>query len=107
MSTRFLVLVVALLLGTRCSLLRGVEPRPTKGVDLNTATVDEIAALPGLSEVEAERIVGERPFASEDEVVRRGLVTHEQLRRFDEQTYVSRPPVGAEPDVCTRIPSPP
>lgn len=101
--SRGLVLVVILLLsgGSGCSVVRKVERRPAHGVDLNTATAEEIAALPGLSESEAERIIRERPFESEDELVRRGLVTHEQLTRFDDRTYVSRKRAGDAPDACT------
>ncbi|HVH98310.1 MAG TPA: helix-hairpin-helix domain-containing protein [Enhygromyxa sp.] len=37
-------------------------------VDINTATLDEIASLPGIGPVLAERLVAGRPYASVDEL---------------------------------------
>ncbi|MFO7562229.1 MAG: helix-hairpin-helix domain-containing protein [Enhygromyxa sp.] len=39
-------------------------------VDLNSASIDELASLPGIGPVIAERIVAGRPYASVDELLR-------------------------------------
>ncbi|HUF06130.1 MAG TPA: SLBB domain-containing protein [Candidatus Binatia bacterium] len=51
-------------------------------VNLNTATPDELEALPGIGAVTVEKIIAarqERPFASLDDAVQRGVIHRGQL----------------------------
>ena len=51
-------------------------------VDLNTASADELDALPGIGPVTVEKIVaarGEQPFATLDEMVTRKVLTNAQV----------------------------
>src|SRR5581483_5375186 len=43
------------------------------GVDLNTATEQEIAKLPGINKLMAKRIVASRPFLSVNDLIRVGV----------------------------------
>jgi len=88
-AARFLAIVVLL---SGCSLLERVLVRPpSSGVDLNLASRDEIAELPGLGEVDAERIIEHRPYDEIGEIVQRGVVSPEQFEKFANRVYVSRP----------------
>ena len=88
------VVAVALLLSgaTACGLYGGVIPRrPPTGVDLNRASAGQIADLPGLSESDAERIIGNRPYAAKEDLVRRGVLTEERFEAIRDRVYLSRP----------------
>jgi helix-hairpin-helix protein len=85
---------IALLLSalTACSMYGRVIPhRPPTGIDLNRATAEQIAGLPGLSEADAERIVGNRPYATKDDLVRRGVLTEERFEAIQDRVYLSQP----------------
>jgi helix-hairpin-helix protein len=87
-------IAIALLLSalTACSMYGRVIPhRPPTGIDLNRATAEQIADLPGLSEADAERIVGNRPYATKDDLVRRGVLTEERFEAIQDRVYLSRP----------------
>jgi len=91
-------IAVALLLSalTACSMYGRVIPhRPPTGIDLNRATAEQIAGLPGLSEADAERIVGNRPYATKDDLVRRGVLSEERFEAIQNRVYLSRPSVDA------------
>lgn len=62
---------------------------PTGGgqVDLNTATPEELEALPGIGPVTVQKIVAarqERPFSSLDDAVQRGVIHRGQLEDIRE-----------------------
>ena len=92
------VIAVALLLSllTACGLYGRVIPRRSpRGIDLNRASAEEIADLPGLSEADAERIVGNRPYAAKDDLVRRGVLSEERFEAIQDRVYLSRPSAEA------------
>src|SRR2546425_932925 len=88
----FASLVVVVLVGAACSLLRGPVRHPSgPGVDLNRASREELAALPGLTRDDVERIVAGRPYWSRDEIRDRGIVPRDRFEKLAPRVYVSRP----------------
>ncbi len=76
---------------TACSLYRSVIPAaPPVGVDLNRASRERIADLPGLEPSDADRIIENRPYDTKDAVLRRGIVTREQFDAIAGRIYVGR-----------------
>jgi hypothetical protein len=63
---------------------------PGHGVDVNRASVDELADLPGIGRDDAERIVQGRPYETKSDLVRRGVVSEHQFEQFQAHVYVGR-----------------
>jgi DNA uptake protein ComE-like DNA-binding protein len=50
-------------------------------VDLNTATREQLVALPGIGETYADAIIKARPFKSKDELVSRKLISQATYKK--------------------------
>jgi DNA uptake protein ComE-like DNA-binding protein len=63
---------------------------PTTGgrLDLNGASQDDLAGLPGISEAKAKQIVDHRPYVSTHDLVKDGLLTEHQFEAIAPQITV-------------------
>ena len=62
---------------------------PAKPLDLNSASVDELNALPGIGAAKAKDIVAGRPYASVDDVLTKGIVSKSAFGKFKDLVKVS------------------
>ncbi|HJQ84596.1 MAG TPA: helix-hairpin-helix domain-containing protein, partial [Candidatus Binatia bacterium] len=62
--------------------------RYSAGIDVNHATVEELAHLPEVSTEDAERIVARRPYATKMDLVQRGVLSAEQLQAIQDRIFV-------------------
>jgi hypothetical protein len=70
--------------------LIGQPRQPARGLDINSATRDELASLPGLSDADAERIIDHRPYADRDGLLLKRVLGHKKFRRIRDYVYVGR-----------------
>jgi competence protein ComEA len=53
---------------------RIVTPTKIKPLDINSGSIDELKALPGIDDVYAQKIVDGRPYQKKDELVSRRII---------------------------------
>jgi DNA uptake protein ComE-like DNA-binding protein len=61
-----------------------------KLVDLNKASKDDLATLPGITPPKAERIIAERPYASTHQLVTRRVLTEDEYSQIHDRISVVR-----------------
>ena len=92
------IAIVALALAAPEYSARAVESRPhfartasaTEQVDINTASLDRLIKIPGLSRTWAARIIRFRPYRGKNELLDRGIVTAEVYARIKDHIVAHR-----------------
>jgi len=59
-------------------------------VDLNKASKDDLASLPGLTPHQADRIIAERPYASSHQLVTRHVLSEDEYSQIQDRVIVNR-----------------
>lgn len=61
-----------------------------RSVDLNKASKDDLAALPGVSAKQADRIIAERPYATTRQLVTRHILLEDEYAQVQDRVVVNR-----------------
>lgn len=59
--------------------------KKSKEVNVNTATRDQLEALPGIDEARARRIIANRPYSHADDMVKKGVIPQAEYDRISGQ----------------------
>jgi competence protein ComEA len=65
-------------------------PTPDERVDINTATVDQLVKVPGMTRTWAERIIHYRPYRGKNDLLDRGIVTSQVYDRIKDYIIAHR-----------------
>jgi competence protein ComEA len=60
-------------------------------LDINTATPDQLKAIPGIGDAYAKRIVDGRPYTAKNQLVTRGILPQATYNKIKDQIIASHP----------------
>ena len=61
-----------------------------RSIDLNKASKQDLASLPGITSQKADRIVAERPYANTHQLVTRHVLSDEEYAQVQDRVVVSQ-----------------
>jgi competence protein ComEA len=99
LNLRRKLLAVALLLaavpGLTLATAQTPKPAPAAAanlLDINTATADQIKALPGIGEAYSKRIIDGRPYTAKNQLVTRGILPQKTYDGIKNQIVATHAP---------------
>lgn len=71
-------------------------PAKAELVDINSATEEQLAALPGVGEAYSKKIVAGRPYAKKDQLVSKKIVPAGVYKKFSAKIVAKQPEAAAK-----------
>ena len=68
-------------------------------VDVNTATADELMAIPGIGDAYSKKIIDNRPYARKDEIVKKAGVPQATYDKIKDQIIAKQPKAEKKDDM--------
>lgn len=90
--------------GARAQTRPAPAPPPAPGIDLNSASRDELMTLEGIGEVKADAIIRARPFKAKTELVERRIVPEALYDKINARLTVR--PIPGAPAPAPAAPTP-
>jgi competence protein ComEA len=60
-------------------------------VDLNTASKEDLMKLPGVDDATADKIIASRPYTSKSELVKKNVLTQEEMKKIEAHVMTKAP----------------
>jgi hypothetical protein len=88
---------------TKAPAKDAAKPAPVKAelVDINSATEEQLAALPGVGEAYSKKIVAGRPYAKKDQLVSKKIVPASAYKKFSAKIVAKKPEGAASTETKT------
>jgi DNA uptake protein ComE-like DNA-binding protein len=63
----------------------------TDKIDINTASADQLKAIPGIGDVYSKRIIDGRPYTAKNQLVSRGILPQGVYDKIKDQIIANKP----------------
>ena len=63
----------------------------TDKIDINTATADQLKAIPGIGDAYSKRIIDGRPYTAKNQLVSRGIIPQGVYDKIKDQIIANKP----------------